>query len=158
MKIERIALLASLGILAGMTLTMQRDRQVKGVVRQVSTTAQLPERSSESVSLDSIPEPISLGVWRVTAYCPCDECINVPKWRDGHTASNYEYSLKDRFCAAPKSIPFGTVLKIPGYGRIVPVLDRGGSIKGKRLDVFFETHQLAKNWGVQMLEIKQVIK
>jgi len=44
------------------------------------------------------------------------------------------------------------MLRIPGYGT-VPVLDRGGAIKGARLDVFFPTHAEALKWGRQSLEI-----
>ena len=57
-----------------------------------------------------------------------------------------------RIVAAPKDIAFGTVLDIDGYGTAV-VRDRGGSIKGRRLDVYFSTHQAALNWGAQEIEI-----
>jgi 3D (Asp-Asp-Asp) domain-containing protein len=45
---------------------------------------------------------------------------------------------------------------IPGYSNSQPVkvLDRGGAIKGNRLDVFFATHEEALEWGVQYLEVK----
>ena len=89
---------------------------------------------------------------RVTAYCPCSKCCG--KWADGITASGHKIQSGDRFVAAPRSIPFGTVLDIPGYGK-VPVLDRGGSITEGRLDVFFDTHQEALNWGVQWLDIEK---
>lgn len=95
--------------------------------------------------------------WRVTAYCPCEVCCG--KWADGITASGHVIKPGDKFVAAPPEIPFGTMLTIPGYGR-VPVLDRGGSIKGRRLDVFFDDcngvsgHQRALNWGVRQLEVK----
>ena len=51
--------------------------------------------------------------------------------------------------------PYGTPLSIPGYddGRIVPVLDCGGAIKGNRLDVLIPTHEAALEWGVQELEV-----
>ena len=45
------------------------------------------------------------------------------------------------------------MLEIPGYG-VVPVLDRGGAIKGNKLDVFFPTHVEAQVWGVQELIVK----
>ncbi|NIU84284.1 MAG: hypothetical protein GWN64_12630, partial [Candidatus Thorarchaeota archaeon] len=50
----------------------------------------------------------------------------------------------------------GTEISIPGYnnGRPVKVFDRGGAIKGNRLDVFFPTHQKALEWGVQNLAVK----
>jgi 3D (Asp-Asp-Asp) domain-containing protein len=90
------------------------------------------------------------GIYRVTAYCPCSKCCG--KWSDGMTASGAP--AKGKLIAAPKDIPFGTWLNVPGYGW-AEVKDRGGSIKGKRLDVFFESHQEAMNWGVQYLEIRQ---
>jgi len=50
---------------------------------------------------------------------------------------------------------FGTKLVIPGYAteRPVEVLDRGGAIKGNRLDVFFPTHAEALKWGRQKVEV-----
>ncbi len=58
-------------------------------------------------------------------------------------------------------LPLGSMLTIPGYGgktaggteRIVPVLDRGGKIKGRRLDVLFPTHEEARAWGVKKLPV-----
>lgn len=60
--------------------------------------------------------------------------------------------------AADKSVPFGTLVIVPGYadGRPVKVLDRGGAIKGNRLDVFFTDHQEALNWGVQWRKVRFV--
>ena len=87
--------------------------------------------------------------YRVTAYCKGSCCCG--KWADGITASGAK--AQGKLIAAPKEIPFGTWIDIPGYG-YAEVLDRGGSIKGKRLDVLFPTHQEALNWGVQYLEIK----
>lgn len=50
--------------------------------------------------------------------------------------------------------PFGTRMYVPGYGWGV-VEDRGGAIKGPdRLDLFFESHQQALNWGRQRLQVR----
>jgi len=51
--------------------------------------------------------------------------------------------------------PFGTRLRIPGYG-VATVEDRGGAIKGQRLDVLFQTHEEALAWGVRWLFIEKV--
>lgn len=85
-------------------------------------------------------------VSEVTAYCPGSCCCG--EFADGITASGHVIEEGDMFVAADKSIPFSTILDIPGYGE-VPVLDRGGAIKGKRLDVFFYSHQEALEWGSQ---------
>ena len=58
-----------------------------------------------------------------------------------------------KLIAAPPEIPFGTWIDITGYG-YAEVLDRGGVIKGRRLDLLFPTHQEALNWGVEYLEIR----
>lgn len=96
-------------------------------------------------------------LWRVTAYCPCQRCCGGAKGSgNGITASGKSVTANGgKFCAAPRSIPFGTMLRIPGYhgGQAVPVLDRGGAIKGRRLDVFFLTHKEALAWGRQRLRV-----
>ena len=88
------------------------------------------------------------GQYKVTAYCPGPCCCG--KFADGITASGLQ--AVGKIVAAPKSIPFGTVLDIPGYG-VCTVEDRGGAIKGNKLDVLFPTHQEALNWGVQELTV-----
>ena len=97
----------------------------------------------------------------ITAYCPCEKCCG--KWSDGMTACGHQIRPGDVFVASPPEIPFGTMISIPGYngGRPVPVLDRGGAIKGNRLDVFFgekdinscSAHERALNWGRQTLSV-----
>ena len=87
---------------------------------------------------------------QVTAYCPCKKCCG-PK-AQGITASGKNISYNNgRFVAADtKNLPFGTKLIIPGYGeQAVEVIDRGGAIKGNKLDVFFPTHAEALKWGRQ---------
>jgi len=90
-------------------------------------------------------------IFRVSAYCPCPICCG--QYADGITASGHVIQPGDKFVAAPKSIPFGTVLDVPGYG-VVPVEDVGGAIKDRRLDVYFSTHQEALNYGVKYLFVK----
>ena len=74
-----------------------------------------------------------------------------------HAASGYSVRTNGmRLVAADTTLlPFGSMLSIPGYddGMIVPVLDRGGAIKGNRLDVLFPTHEQALQWGVQHLDV-----
>jgi len=91
---------------------------------------------------------------RVTAYCPCPKCCG--EYSDGVTACGHEIQPGDTFVAADGRYTFGTEMLIPGYSnsRPVQVLDRGGTIKGNRLDVFFATHQEALEWGVKYLEVK----
>jgi 3D (Asp-Asp-Asp) domain-containing protein len=52
---------------------------------------------------------------------------------------------------APKNIPFGT--KIAFNGNTYIVQDRGGAIKNKRLDLYFESHTEALKWGVRKVDV-----
>lgn len=91
----------------------------------------------------------------VTAYSP-DERSCGP-WADGITASIHSVDTNaGRLVAADtRLLPLGSMISVPGYdeGRIVPVLDRGGAIKGHRLDVLFPTHEQARAWGVRRIRI-----
>lgn len=86
----------------------------------------------------------------VSAYCPCSRCCG--KYSDGITANGYAIQPGDKFVAADSRFAFGTMISIPGYGT-VPVLDRGGAIKGNKLDVYFPTHKEALQWGRQYLTV-----
>ena len=91
---------------------------------------------------------------RVTAYCACRKCCG--KFADGITASGHKIRPGDTFAAADKRFSFGTEMVIAGYNndKSVKVLDRGGAIRGNRLDVFFPTHKKALKWGVKYIDVK----
>ena len=99
------------------------------------------------------------GLWRtvrmrVTAYCPCRRCCG--RYSDGKTASGHKIGRGDTFVAADRVHSFGTEMIVPGYNDSEPVkvLDRGGAIRGNRLDVFFGSHRKARRWGVKYLPVK----
>jgi len=92
----------------------------------------------------------------VTAYSPDERSCGV--WANGITASGYSvWTNGMRLVAADtRLLPMGTIVTVPGYdqGRPVEVLDRGGKIKGRRLDVLFPTHEEAEAWGRRTLEVQ----
>jgi len=55
--------------------------------------------------------------------------------------------------AADSSLPFGTIVYIPGYG-YGRVEDRGGAIQGNKLDLWFPTHTLARKWGRKKIAVR----
>lgn len=109
--------------------------------------------------LRASPTPVLVGpklrkiMMEVTAYCPCPKCCG-PR-AQGITASGRRVSYNGgRFVAADTRIlKFNTRLLIPGYAgaQAVEVIDKGGAIKGNKLDVYFPTHQEARKWGRQKL-------
>ena len=113
----------------------------------------------EGVQAVSKSSNVQAGEWkvirmRVTGYCPCSKCCG--EYADGVTASGHKIQPGDVFVAADKRYDFGTEMIIDGYGDSEPVkvLDRGGAIKGNRIDAFFHTHQEALEWGVKHIDVK----
>ncbi len=53
----------------------------------------------------------------------------------------------------PNVIPMGTRLYVEGYGYAIAA-DTGSGVKGKFIDVFFNTSNEASNWGVKYLKVK----
>jgi 3D (Asp-Asp-Asp) domain-containing protein len=109
-----------------------------------------------------IPEYTSLGVFRLTSYCLCIECTEEWSYEHYSNADN-PYFIQDtasgtiptygRTIAADRRFPFGTEIYIEGLGwRIVE--DRGGAIRGQRLDIFIPNHHLALSFGVQNAEVR----
>lgn len=90
-----------------------------------------------------------------TAYSPDERSCGA--FADGITASGYSVWTNGMklVAADTKLLPFGTIISVPGYhgGRPVPVLDRGGRIKGGRLDLLYPTHETALKWGAQRLDV-----
>ena len=98
--------------------------------------------------------PVRTVTMTTTAYSPDEKSCGV--WADGITASGMSvWTNGMKLAAADPSIPFGTILTVPGYNdnHPIPVLDRGGAIKGNRLDLLYPTHDIALQWGVQDLEV-----
>lgn len=94
----------------------------------------------------------SLGVYKLTAYCSCAKCCGKT---DGITASGTHVTA-GRTIAAPKTFAFGTKIMINGH--VYTVEDRGGAIKGNRIDIYFNTHEEALKFGVKNMEIFKVIE
>ena len=86
--------------------------------------------------------------YTVTAYCPCVKCCGKT---NGITASG-EKAVEGVTVAMNKSIPFGTKIYIDGVGERI-VQDRGGAIKGNRIDLYFDSHQDALNFGRQTKQV-----
>ena len=98
----------------------------------------------------------------ITAYCSCGKCCSWHRnWllrpvyssgrnkgktkRVGVTASGTRAGY-GTIAADTAVYPFGTVMYVEGYG-YGKVEDRGGAIKGNRIDLFFPSHNKALQWG-----------
>lgn len=103
---------------------------------------------SSQVSRGEPAHRIERRMMRVTAYTRRDKGMN----GKGITA-NGEKALEGQTLAADSSIPFGTQIYIPELGKMFTVTDRGGGIKGNRLDMYMEDRKDALKFGAPELEV-----
>ena len=91
------------------------------------------------------------AIYKITGYCACSKCCG--KYASGYTASGTK-ATAGRTIATDSKFAFGTKLSINGVTYTVE--DRGGAIKGNKIDLYFDTHAEALAWGVKYLPVQVV--
>lgn len=95
-----------------------------------------------------VGEPLSEFV--LTAYCPCSRCCG--KWADGITSTGTTATEGRTVAVDPSVIPYGSIVTVffeNGDTHSYIAEDCGGGIKQNRIDIFFNDHQAALEFGVQ---------
>lgn len=90
-------------------------------------------------------QPKSLEII-ATAYCPCIKCCGKT---DGITATGTKATAGRTIAVDPSVIPYGTEVIINGHTYVAE--DCGGAINGNDIDVYFDTHEEALQFGRQIL-------
>ncbi len=96
------------------------------------------------------------NTFTVTAYCNegakgCVTCNG--KWAQYNKTANGSKPTQGVTIAAPRSIPFGTKVKIEGVG-IRTVQDRLSKKYDNRIDLFFNSHKDALKFGKKTLKVE----
>jgi 3D (Asp-Asp-Asp) domain-containing protein len=97
---------------------------------------------------ESDEEKIALGEYQLTAYCPCSYCCGKS---DGITATGTIATAGRTIAVDPRVIPYGSRVMINGNVYIAE--DCGGAIKNNRIDIFFDSHSEALQFGVQRAQV-----
>jgi len=89
-----------------------------------------------------------IGTYTCTAYCACEICTGI--YCSGYTASG-TWATEGRTIAC-NTLPMGTEVVIDGNTYVVE--DTGWSPYGEAwIDIFFEDHQRASDFGVQSKDV-----
>ena len=81
---------------------------------------------------------------------------NHPEYGITYSGVKVKRDLFSTIAADLSVFPIGTVLFIPGYGYGV-VADKGGAIKGDRLDLYYDTvEDVYQEWGKKTVEVSIV--
>ena len=117
----------------------QEKRKVAKVVNNTTSRGNVEGRKDNSGYIK----------FTATAYCGCAKCCGKST---GKTASGTT-ATAGRTVAMSSSYSFGTKIEIQGMGTYI-VEDRGGAIKGNRIDIFFSNHQKALDFGRKTVYLK----
>ena len=88
-------------------------------------------------------------IFKVTAYCSCAKCCG--GHASGYTSSGTK-ATAGRTVAASGQFSYGTKLLI--NGKEYTVEDRGGAVKGDKIDIYMNSHAEALAWGVKYLPVQ----
>lgn len=85
----------------------------------------------------------------MTAYCPCTVCTK----GTGVTASGRS-AYVDGVAVDVDVIPLGAHIDVPGYGAWKKADDTGRLVKGDHIDIRFQDHETAKQWGTKWRRVR----
>lgn len=162
-RLIRIQWLIILALAVALVISLLSKPVVSTVASEDSGRQSISPQPSEPVTetvepaeLDPEPALIELGEFKTTAYCTCVKCCGV--WSQEHPSRvGTDYVQKTASGTIPTAgrtvsvdteiIPFGTILVIDGHEYIAE--DTGSAVKGQIIDIYFSTHEAAREYGVQ---------
>ncbi len=123
-----------------------------------STSKTTVERSSSADKSSAEPTPTALkketaepgeylGEFKATGYCNCQRCSGGYTKTYSGTIPKANHTLS----ADLNLFPIGTKLVIDGITYTVE--DKGSSVNGKKVDIFFATHAEALAFGTQTVDV-----
>lgn len=113
------------------------------------TLSQIMTHSTETVqAASSTGNTVYLGNYLTTAYCPCRKCSE--GW--GRKTSSGALATSSHTVAVdPRIIPIGSRLLIDGKEYVAE--DVGGAVKGKHIDIYFDSHGETLRHGTRRAEV-----
>ena len=138
------------------TIHWKQEEIEEVTVEEVETvTVAEPEEPTEEE-----PELVSLGIFKLTAYCSCEECCG--QWAEDRPVDEYGNEIvigsQGTALVPLKSIavdtdviPYGTQIQI--RDKVFVAQDTRKSIVGNCIDIFMECHEDTEAFGVQYCEV-----
>lgn len=100
------------------------------------------------------PEPVSLGEFKITHYCPGACCCG--EWADGYTSTGTKATEGRTIAVDPDVIPYGSEVLVryqDGTEAVYIAEDCGEAIQGNRIDVYMDSHNAALVEGIKAAEV-----
>lgn len=160
-----VLILLALGVCIGYTAARAQNAceppEPQEVVSQPSPVDDTPQKPAEQPAEDysSVADLQLIGTFTATAYCPCVECCGI--WSAEHPSRDADYVQRTSSGTIPEEgrtisadwdvLPKGSEVVINGHPYIVE--DTGSAVKGNHVDIFFESHEAACEFGIQQVEV-----
>lgn len=159
-----LLIVLSLGFALGYTVAHAQDDSEQPAEQGVSrdtTATETPQEPAETPAEDysNVEDLELIGTFTATAYCPCVKCCGI--WSAEHPSRDADYVQRTSSGTIPAEgrtisadwgvLPEGSEVVINGHPYIVE--DTGGAIKGHRIDIYFESHEAALEFGVQEVDV-----
>ena len=157
-----LSVLVFWGVIFGGAIKHSEKHEPTKKSEEVQTVVYIGKEKQEEENPKSVLLPIkkaenkktTLGEFVLTAYCSCEKCcgkwaLNRPKDADGNDivygASGSVLKAGVSVAVDPSVIPYGSKVYIDGVEYVAH--DCGGAIKGSRIDVYFDSHEEALEFG-----------
>ena len=134
--------------------TAQDDPGIAEAEYDADPDAETGVGDCDDTDYDTMPELVEpgtdyiyLGDWTVTAYCPCPECCG--EYSSGITASG-TIATAGRTVAC-NVLPIGSMVMIDGW--VYTVEDTGWSPYDEWIDIYFDSHEEALQFGIREMEV-----
>lgn len=136
--------------------------QIEGGMTEIAEKVMEQEQEEDYSMAEIIPAPEleSIGVFTLTAYCPCVKCCgewgkNRPEDENGNPivygSAGIELQEGVSVAVDPSVIPYGSEIVIDGH--TYTAHDCGGAIKNNRIDIYFADHDRALAFAVRSEEV-----
>ena len=124
---------------------------------QAETKERKAEKTDDNIDVSQYGEPDLVLDAKLTAYCSCHKCCgkyaeNRPKDENGKeivlTASGAVAEQGKTVGVDPSVIPLGSIIVVDGHQYVAQDTGNSKVVKSNVIDVYFENHQEALNFGV----------
>lgn len=129
----------------------KKINRLKSEIQNIEKKVQNMELQQQSSSIQSQgPQLQSLGIFEITAYCPCPLCSSS---RDGTTATGTTVTQGRTIGVNFDTIPRGTKVMINGHEYIAEDTGSAAIANPYLIDIYMDTHQEAIAFGRQQMEV-----
>jgi 3D (Asp-Asp-Asp) domain-containing protein len=150
-----VAILVTVQSITGIDLKWFIKQMVELEAHAASTTTsrETPRALEDAFDWSKYPKKTVIATGYTAGYESTGKNESHPEYGITYSGVKVKRDLYSTVAADLSVFPIGTILFIPGYGLGV-VADKGGAIKGNKVDLYYETVEDVYNkWGKKEIDV-----